>query len=214
VTSVIRPAVSEVVSDSNLESHDLVISVFKYFNACLLITAIQTFQWIGWWNALTMYLWPWADLELARDGTFICVGVLLIFISNKFFSLEEIREEMLEDWRQGVPKTFSWGRKIRNFAKKVLNFAAFVTTWVGAWNIFDSYLLQQSLYRDLAYVFLPLILGLIVEEFLSTESIYYLIVKCTNTETDEIWLPPENDIENQNLVNETRTSFNKTKTWN
>jgi len=207
VRSVIHPAISNVIGRDSLEINETMITIFKYFSACVLITGIQTFQWIGWWNALTMYMWPWPDLELYRDLTYIAIGVLLIFISNKFFSFEEIREVMLQDWPEGIPKTFSWFRKLRNFSKKTLNFAAFVTTWVGAWSIFDQYIMEQSFWRDMGYVFIPILLGLIVEEFLSTESIYYMIAKSKSKSTDEDeWLPP--DIESQSLVNERALSFN------
>jgi len=205
VRSIIHPAVSQVIGHDSFEVSVTLVSVYKYFSACVLITMIQTFQWIGWWNALTMYTWPWPEWQLYRDIAYMVIGVFMIFISNRFFSLDEIREQMVEDWRYGIPKSFSWFRKLRNFAKKTLNFAAFVTTWVGAWNIFDEYILEASLFRDLAYIFFPIILGLIVEEFLSTESIYYMMAKLRAS--DEEWLPP--DIESQNIIKDERSlSFN------
>jgi len=77
--------------------------------------------------------------------------------------------------------------------------------------MFDSYMLESSVYRDIAYIVLPLLIGLIVEEFLSTESIYYIIAKCGGSETDEEWFPPDSDME-QKLATEIRSySFSRNR---
>eukprot|EP01124_Arcella_intermedia_P017263 TRINITY_DN24041_c0_g1_i1.p1 TRINITY_DN24041_c0_g1~~TRINITY_DN24041_c0_g1_i1.p1 ORF type:complete len:234 (+),score=13.70 TRINITY_DN24041_c0_g1_i1:66-767(+) len=205
VRSVIYPAVSRGVNQDTLRVREVFLTIFKYINSCVLVTAIQTFQWIGLWNSLTNYIWPWPELEFWRDIAYVLVGLVLIFISNHFFSLDTIREEMLLDWSEGVPSSFSWLRKFRNFTKKTLNFVAFVVTWVGAWSIFDEYILPQSLPRDLCYIFIPILTGLVLEEFLSSESIYYLMAKLSFS--DDVWMPP--DIESQtSLLEDRHFSFN------
>jgi len=211
IKSVIRPAVDDAFRHKrNLDVHDIFIAIWKYFSACFIITSVQTFLWFGWWNALTMYLWPWPEYLLMRDLVYISLGILLIFVSNKYFSLDQIREEMLEDWKYGVPKTFSWGRKFRNFGKKFLNFAAFVTTWVGAWSIFDEYIYEPTLIRDSAYIILPLLMALVVEEFLSTESIFYFIAKFRENSEDDVWFPPDGGYsDNQLSILERAKSFNQ-----
>eukprot|EP01125_Pyxidicula_operculata_P011432 TRINITY_DN3745_c0_g1_i3.p1 TRINITY_DN3745_c0_g1~~TRINITY_DN3745_c0_g1_i3.p1 ORF type:complete len:199 (+),score=24.51 TRINITY_DN3745_c0_g1_i3:359-955(+) len=162
----------------------------RYFNIIVVNTLLQTFQWVGWWDVLTEYLWPFPEINWARDIVFICLGLFLITLSTLFFGLETITDDMQEAWEKGLPTSFDWGRKLRNYCKKLLNFLGFLLAWVGCWDIFDVYSFSDTIYRDVVFLVVPLVVGFVTEEILSTESLYYIYCKIklhqSRSETEKI----------------------------
>jgi len=151
---------------------DWVISVFNYFNVIVLVMIIQLFLWVGMWDLFSYYVWPY-DNTSYRDGTYCVIGLITMFLSLVFFSMEKSYEEMESTWHDGLPKSFGFRRKVKDYAREMLNFLGFLFVWVGAWDFIDTKIWDGSVLRDILYFIIPWFISLVLEEFLSTESVYY-----------------------------------------
>jgi len=159
--------------------HKHIISSINVTNTTLITVIFHTVMWIGWWNILDGWFWPWRSGEndiILRDFLYIIMGVTLKFIGVLWFPEEEITHGTVVAWQLGMPRAFSWNRKIRNFGISYLHFVAFLLTWVGMWNIFDIYIYfcNYCWQRDLVFLLLPPILLFFFQEVLSMESLYWL----------------------------------------
>jgi len=142
----IRKKVSPFVREVDL----LLITIFDYFNVCFMLLMFETLQWVGCWNMLTIWLWPWPNTAVERDVVYVLVGVILRFISKRW--LNE-RYDVKKDWDPDPPINFQWKRKVKRFASGFLNFLAFLFGWVGLWDLFDVQFVERSFSRDLVFFF-------------------------------------------------------------
>eukprot|EP01123_Difflugia_compressa_P014663 TRINITY_DN7895_c0_g1_i1.p1 TRINITY_DN7895_c0_g1~~TRINITY_DN7895_c0_g1_i1.p1 ORF type:complete len:201 (-),score=28.65 TRINITY_DN7895_c0_g1_i1:91-693(-) len=176
----------------------LSINIFNIFNQCVLLTAIQTVMWVGWWNLLAYWAWPWSDtLFVERDTIYIIMGVCLKFVGVMWFPEESPSVESLQEWQDRLPPYFSWKRKIRSYGISLLHFVAFLFAWVGAWNMFDLYLYNCGYCweREIFYIVIPSVVLFLFQEFMSKESLIWMAAKGDP-------FRPRYDIESQDLKEE------------
>eukprot|EP01124_Arcella_intermedia_P012222 TRINITY_DN18559_c0_g1_i1.p1 TRINITY_DN18559_c0_g1~~TRINITY_DN18559_c0_g1_i1.p1 ORF type:complete len:204 (+),score=42.04 TRINITY_DN18559_c0_g1_i1:29-640(+) len=158
-----------------LKNIDLwIITIFDYFNVCILLMVIESLQWIGCWNMLSHWFWPWEDKAIWRDLLYIFIGIILRFIAKRFFSKSH---DFKKEWELSPPPSFQWGRKLKKFASSFVNFLAFLFGWCGLWDLFDVQVSDSSFIRDFMFFIVPLLLGMNSEVFLSEESLYYFVAR-------------------------------------
>jgi len=104
---------------------------------------------------------------------FLCASGLLIYIStgsfvgNSFIWLSDPEQHAIQNATHkrelmfkkfsGVQEEYSWKLQTMYFIRALLAFFAQVEHQLGAWEIFDSYIVQPHIYRDIAYLFIGLI---------------------------------------------------------
>jgi len=169
VRDIVQPLVQNYISPCE----DYCVRFFSFFNLIFLTTTVQLFQWLGTWNLLAYYVWPWSN-TLIRDLVYFLIGIYLIFMSTKFFNLDKSYNIMCEKWQHGIPKKFGWNRKLQSYLRKSLSFVGYLFAWVGAWDYIDTRLISETGLRDTFYVVIPIFICFIFEELLSQESLYYL----------------------------------------
>jgi len=188
-----------------------IISIIDFFNICVILMIIETAQWVGCWNMLTLW-WPWPS-DLIRDVTYIFAGIALRFASKKLLPLYDTRR----DW-DSMPVSFQWQRKAKKYAVSVLNFLSFLFAWAGLWDVFDLHLLERSFFRDSMFVLVPFTVGLLMETFLSEESLIYICAylrtggewkKCTHVEKMDITELDEVVIKDEALIEKDTVSPDK-----
>eukprot|EP01125_Pyxidicula_operculata_P010283 TRINITY_DN3389_c0_g1_i1.p1 TRINITY_DN3389_c0_g1~~TRINITY_DN3389_c0_g1_i1.p1 ORF type:complete len:200 (-),score=32.37 TRINITY_DN3389_c0_g1_i1:66-665(-) len=158
-----------------------VVNVFNILNLSVGLIFIQTVYWVGWWNLLAYWAWPWGTtLYVERDILYIVMGVCLKFVGVMWLPEESPSFEAANAWSEGhIPATFEWRRKFKNYLVSMVHFLAFLFVWVGAWNVFDLYLYNCGYCweRELWYITIPAVLLFIFQEFLSKESVLWMCAK-------------------------------------
>eukprot|EP01123_Difflugia_compressa_P002231 TRINITY_DN12934_c0_g1_i1.p1 TRINITY_DN12934_c0_g1~~TRINITY_DN12934_c0_g1_i1.p1 ORF type:complete len:259 (-),score=34.11 TRINITY_DN12934_c0_g1_i1:120-791(-) len=163
----IRNKIRPFVKDVDL----LLVTLFDYFHICVLILIIEAVQWVGFWNMVTLWLWPWGEKSFKYDLVFVFIGIILRFISKKFMNKHW---DVKSDWEQ-QPPTFQWKKKIYKFGAGFLNFLAFLFGWAGMWDIVDVQLVSKSIVRDAIFFSVPIFVALAFELFLSEESLLFYV---------------------------------------
>jgi len=155
-----------------------VLTFLEVFNLSFVDTILQTVIWVGWWNILAYWAWPWVeDYYLLRDLAYLFLGCSLKFVAVLYFPEEETPLRVVREWTEAVPPDFSWSRKIQSFAVWFLHFISFLFAWVGAWNIIDLYVYNCGYcwQRELFYVTFPMPVLFVLHQVLSKESIYWML---------------------------------------
>ncbi|ETO14182.1 hypothetical protein RFI_23183, partial [Reticulomyxa filosa] len=104
---------------------------------------------------------------------FLCSSGLLIYIStgsfigNSFIWLNEAeqnrfrvvsnKKETMFKLSSGTQEDYGWRLQVLYFLRALLAFFAQIEHQLGAWEIFDSYIVQPTVYRDIVYVFIGLL---------------------------------------------------------
>jgi len=157
-----------------------VIAVVDIVNQSVFETVIQTVLWVGWWNLLAYWAWPWPETHFVlRDVLYMVLGTSLKVIGVVWFPEDDISNDILNEWQEGIP-AFGWRRKFRQFFTRYLHFLAFLFAWVGFWNVFDLYIHNCGYCweREIWYITFPLILLFISQEVLSKDTLYWLVAQC------------------------------------
>eukprot|EP01124_Arcella_intermedia_P018752 TRINITY_DN25893_c0_g1_i1.p1 TRINITY_DN25893_c0_g1~~TRINITY_DN25893_c0_g1_i1.p1 ORF type:complete len:194 (-),score=13.68 TRINITY_DN25893_c0_g1_i1:43-624(-) len=166
----------------------LFINSWNVFNVSVLNLVLQTIMWIGWWNFLAYWAWPWADdYYVLRDVLYIIIGITLKVIGTLWLPEEELTHLTVVEWTLGRPYSFDWKRKLRNFGVYYLHFLAFLFAWVGTWNVFDLYVYNCGYCweREIVYILAPPAVLFLVQEGLSMESMYWLFSRSPYQVYDE-----------------------------
>eukprot|EP01125_Pyxidicula_operculata_P019688 TRINITY_DN7152_c0_g1_i1.p1 TRINITY_DN7152_c0_g1~~TRINITY_DN7152_c0_g1_i1.p1 ORF type:complete len:491 (+),score=78.29 TRINITY_DN7152_c0_g1_i1:64-1536(+) len=171
VRDFIQPAVKPYISPCE----DWAITIFNYINLVLIMTLLETMMWVGTWNLLYYYIWPESEDNI-HTVVFVTVGVIVMFLSVRFFNPDQDYEDKEDTWQDGLPKSFGWWRKFKCYIRHIFSFLGFLSMWVGTWQPLDE-IIEPSLMRDVMYVVLSTISLLFLEEFLSAESLYYMSSK-------------------------------------
>jgi len=181
VRNFIQPKVVVYISPCQ----DLFIRLFNYVNAILIVTVIQLFLWVGMWDLFSYYVWPYDDTSY-RDLTYCVLGSVTMYLSLVFFSTDQSYEDMEDSWHEGIPLSFGFRRKLKNYAREMLNFIGFLFVWVGAWDFIDTKIWEASIQRDILYYIIPWFFSFTLEELLSPESLYYILTTYTKRHHDAI----------------------------
>ncbi|KAL6070632.1 hypothetical protein QOT17_006661 [Balamuthia mandrillaris] len=119
--------------------------------------------WVGCWNLLDVYLLPqnlWSELGCVVVGALVLIatksftqhaGVTVPLIPFQYVKVES-------DGRIRVAWTRVWKKKILLYVRSFLALLGSVIMWKGVYNIFDIYLMNDTLYRSLTYFFVGIIL--------------------------------------------------------
>jgi len=151
------------------------IGIIHWTNVSIVASFLISLQWVGWWNLLAYNIWP-DSFGVVRDTVYISIGILLLYIAEKYVPLGSIDEARENEWALGIPRSFSWSRKLTNYLISYLHFLAFLFFWVGAWTVFDEYVTATS-YRDYLYLILPTPVLYFSQEVMSRESLCWMFLK-------------------------------------
>eukprot|EP01127_Copromyxa_protea_P022197 TRINITY_DN786_c0_g1_i1.p1 TRINITY_DN786_c0_g1~~TRINITY_DN786_c0_g1_i1.p1 ORF type:complete len:201 (+),score=11.14 TRINITY_DN786_c0_g1_i1:1129-1731(+) len=158
----------------------IAINFLDITNLTLVDIIIQTAMWVGWWNLLAYWVWPWnVNHYVARDIVYFLMGALLKFIGVVWLPEEDLPHVVAAEWKNGMPESYGWGRKLYCYSVRSLHFFAFLFMWAGAWNFFDVYLHNCGYCweREIWYITIPAILLFFTQEVLSRESLYWIFAR-------------------------------------
>jgi hypothetical protein len=165
VREVIHPAVKEFISPGEV----YIVEIWNYFNAVILVPFFDLFQWIGLWNLID-YHWIWTEDDLTKIVVYLVVGYVIIafaLITGRF-----IPSDMEDSWKLGIPRSFGWRRKTKNFLKCCFAFIGFMFVWVGASTKWD--LEQEEMTTYVMYFVISFFVMYLGTEVFSIDALFYV----------------------------------------
>lgn len=165
VREVIHPSVKEFISPGEV----YIIEFWNYFNAVILVPFFDLFQWIGLWNLID-YHWIWTEDDFTKIVVYLVLGYVIIAIS--LFIGRFIPSDMEDSWKLGVPRSFGWRRKTKNFLKCCVAFIGFMFVWVGASTKWDME--QEEMTTYVMYFVISFFVMYLGTEVFSIDALFYV----------------------------------------
>jgi len=172
VRDCIHPHVKEYISPGEL----YIIETFNYFNAVAIQAFVDTFQWVGLWNLIDTHV-SWNEDYFTKAYSYCIAGFAVLVIS---FSLQKIKDysvDMEDSWKLGVPRSFGWRRKTKNFLKYCIGFVGFMFAWVGASNQWDVN--EELMETYIMYAIFSTWILYLGTEILSIDALFYTVTVST-----------------------------------
>jgi len=171
VRDVIHPIVREFISPGEV----YVIETWNYFNAVILILFFDLLQWVGLWNLLD-YHYIWTDDPMTKIMVYMAVGYIIIAFS---FILGRVlpSSDKEDSWKLGIPSSFGFRRKTKNFIRSCVSFVGYLFFWVGAGNMWDME--QEDVTVYVAYLVVSTVFYYLSTELLSIDALFYLATMWT-----------------------------------
>jgi len=171
VRDVIHPIVKEFISPGEV----YVIEIWNYINAVILVPFFDLFQWIGLWNLID-YHYNGIEDPFTKTIVFLAVGYAILTFSFTFDRLFG-GSDMEDSWKLGIPRSFGWRRKSKNFIRSCVAFIGFMFTWVGASNNWDS--TQEDVTVYVAYFLGATFAMYLGTEIFSIDGLFYWVTIIT-----------------------------------
>jgi len=138
----------------------------------VILPFIDTFQWVGLWNLIDIHV-SWSDDTSHKTLYYTCSGFVFLLVSFTISRFNDGSADMEDSWKMGIPRSFGWRRKTKNFLKYCLGFVGFMLVWVGASNKWDVD--QEILDVYIIYACLSAFILYMGTEILSIEALFYSV---------------------------------------